>query len=238
VIHALPAKHIYLANRHPRLDRAAFAERWVQHSRIGESLADDRLTSSISSLRYCLAVDPAGVLASATNEHDGVALLSLRSIVSIPALHDMVVTNDIALADELRVFERPVEEFTMYAASEILIEGAETQCVVIDFARRRAGVSPVDFFRQADDHHSRQGELETLAAAGVRRWVRNAAIAPAARGFAYDAINEYWFESLDSVADGSAVLDAHLSGSVAFTERGASTTLVTTVIVRLGRDRP
>jgi hypothetical protein len=110
--------------------------------------------------------------------------------------------------------------------------------VVIDFARRRAGVSPVDYFRHADEHHARQDELAALAAAGVRRWVRNVAIAPAARGFAYDAISEYWFDSLDAVADASAVLDAHLSGPVAFTERGASTTLVTTVILRIGRDRP
>ena len=34
-----PAKAIYLANRHPRLTREEFRERWMTHSRVGDLLA-------------------------------------------------------------------------------------------------------------------------------------------------------------------------------------------------------
>jgi hypothetical protein len=51
---------------------------------IGNVAADPRMTATVSSLRYCLTVDRTGVLPSASNEHDGVGLLSLRSIVSVP----------------------------------------------------------------------------------------------------------------------------------------------------------
>lgn len=236
MIHELPAKSIYLANRHPRLTRDAFAERWLRHSRIGESLTDPRLHGSISSLRYCLTVDPSGVLEHATDEHDGVALLALRSIASIPSMHDMLVTNDIAFADELRTFERPVEDFTMYAASELVLDGAETDAVVIDFARRRADLGPVDFLRRHHEVH--EAARDGLVAAGARRVVRNVAVAPAARGYGYDTITEYWFDSVDAVSAAAEVLGAIRAASADHTVLGASTTLVTRVLLRLGRDRP
>jgi hypothetical protein len=185
-----PAKSIYLANRHPRLTREAFGERWIRHSQIGESIADARLQTSISSLRYCLTIDPAGILTGATNEHDGVALLALRSIVSIPTMHGMLIQNDVAYADELRAFERPVEDFTMYAASELIVEGSETDHVVLDLARRRPDLGPVEFLRQADTEQERRQSAARLAEVGLTRWVRNVAVAPAARGFSYDIIIE------------------------------------------------
>lgn len=232
----LPAKSIYLANRHPRLTRDTFAERWTRHSRIGESLTDSRLQGSISSLRYCLTVDPTGVLEHATDEHDGVALLALRSIASIPSMHDMLVTNDIAFADELRTFERPVQDFTMHAASELVLDGAETDVVVIDLARRRADLGPVDFVRRHHEVH--EGARDGLTGAGARRVVRNVAVARAARGFRYDTITEYWFASVDAVAAAAEVLGAIRAASADHTILGASTTLVTRVLLRLGRDRP
>ena len=236
MIHELPAKSIYLANRHPRLTRDAFAERWLRHSRIGESLSDPRLHGSVSSLRYCLTVDPTGVLDHATDEHDGVALLALRSVASIPSMRDMLVTNDIAFADELRTFERPVEQFAMYAASEIVLDGAETDVVVIDFGRRLADVGPVDFLRR--HHEAHEAVRDALVAAGVRRVVRNVAVAPAARGFTYDTITEYWFDSVDAVAAAAPTLGELHESSGDHMIRGASTTLVTRVLLRLGRDRP
>jgi len=236
MIHELPAKSIYLANRHPRLTRDAFAERWLRHSMIGESLSDPRLHSSVSSLRYCLTVDPTGVLDHATDEHDGVALLALRSVASIPSMHDLLVTNDIAYADELRTFERPVEQFTMHAASELLLHGNETDVVVVDLSRRRAELGPVDFLRR--HHEAHEAALEGLVAAGARRLVRNVAVAPAARGFAYDTITEYWFDAVDGVGAAAPTLGELHEASADHTIRGASTTLVTRVLLRLGRDRP
>jgi len=178
-----PAKAVYLANRHPRLSRDEFRDRWIRHSRIGDAVGDSRLQSSVSSLRYCLTVDPSGILESATNEHDGVALLALRSVVSIPTFHAMLSQNEVAYADELRTFERPVEDFTMYTASELLVAGSETDAVVFELARRRVDVGPVEYLRQADRERERQIEQSELVDLGLRRWVRNIAVAPAPRGF-------------------------------------------------------
>ena len=79
-----PAKAIYLANRHPRLTREEFRDRWLTHSRVGELLAGG--PRPIAGLRYCLTVDPTDLLPGASNEHDGVGLLPLRSVVSTTAL--------------------------------------------------------------------------------------------------------------------------------------------------------
>ena len=228
-----PAKAIYLANRHPRLTRDEFRERWLVHSRVGEVLAGGG-PRPISGLRYCLTVDPTGVLPGASNEHDGVGLLALRSVVSIPTMHAVLTRNDVAFADELRAFERAVEDVTVYAASELVIEGPETDVVVIEYARRRESVDPVEHLRGTQ----RQVGDEALVEAGVRRWVRNIAVGAPARGFGYDSVTELWFDSLDHVAEAAPAIEAFLDRRSAYTERRASFFLVTTVIHRLGRTRP
>jgi hypothetical protein len=234
----VPVKAVYLANRHPRLTRPQFAERWVRHGNIGDSANDPRLQACVSSLRYCLTVDPADILPGATDEHDGVALLALRGLPAIPPYHAMVTGADIPYADELRTFERPVEDTTLYVASEVVVEGAETDVVVLDLARRRADVETFAFLRAADDGRDRELAESGLVELGLRRWVRNSLCAPAARGFAYDAVNELWFDSLDAVAKARDGIERLLGAANAYTERGASTLLVTTVINRIGRDRP
>lgn len=235
-IHQIPAKTIYLANRHPRLTRAQFAERWIRHSTIGGSL-DPRIRE-VAALRYCLTHDPAGLLPSATDEHDGVALLGLRSLLSIPSMAALMVGNEVAYADELRTFERPVEDFTLYAASELLVAGDETSVVVIDLARRRPDIAPNKYFRTADE--SREADLANagLLELGLRRWVRNSLVGTPARGFGYDTVDEWWFDSLDAVAAAREGLETMIARSASITDRPTSTLLVTTVINRIGPDLP
>src|SRR5690606_23882678 len=129
-----PAKAIYLANRHPRLTREQFRERWLKHSQVGKLLAEG--PQAIVGLRYCLTVDPTDLLPGASDEHDGVGLLGMRSVVAIPSAYELLTRNDVAFADELRAFERAVEEVTVYAASELVVEGPETDVVVFEYARR------------------------------------------------------------------------------------------------------
>jgi hypothetical protein len=227
-----PAKAIYLANRHARLTRDEFRERWLAHSRVGELLAGG--PQPIAGLRYCLTVDPTGLLPGASNEHDGVGLLPLRSVVSIPTAHAVLTRNDVAFADELRTFERAVEEVTVYAASELVVEGPETDVVVFEYARRREAVDAVEHLRAI----GRQADDEALLQAGVRRWVRNVAVGAPPRGFGYDAVTELWFDSLDDVADAAPLIEAFFERRSTHTERRASFLLVTTVIHRRGRARP
>lgn len=227
-----PAKAIYLANRHPRLTREQFRERWLTHSKVGEVLAEG--PQPIAGLRYCLTVDPTGLLPRASNEHDGVGLLALRSVVSIPSAHALLTRNDVAFADELRAFERAVEEVTVYAASELVVDGPETDVVVFEYARRREAVDAVEHLRATE----RRAEDDALVEAGVRRWVRNVAVGGAPRGFGYDAVTELWFDSLDQVANAAPAIEAFLGRRSGHTERRASFVLVTTVVHRLGRTRP
>jgi hypothetical protein len=227
-----PAKAIYLANRNARMTRDEFRERWLVHSRVGELLAGG--PRPIAGLRYCLTIDPTSLLPGASNEHDGVGLLPLRSVVSIPTAHEVLTRNDVAFADELRTFERAVEEVTVYAASELVVDGPETDVVVFHYARRREAVDPVEHLRGIE----RQPDDDALLEAGVRRWVRNVAVGAAPRGFGYDAVTELWFDSLDDVANAAPVIEAFLDRRSAHTERRASFVLVTTVIHRLGRTRP
>lgn len=227
-----PAKAIYLANRNPRMSRSEFRERWIRHSRVGEAMAGG--PQPIAGLRYCLTLDPTEVLPGASNEHDGVGLLALRSVVSIPSMHAVLTRNDIALADELRTFERAVEDVTVYAASELVVDGPETEVVVFHYARRRETVDPVEHLRTLE----RVVDDDALLDAGVSRWVRNVAVGAAPRGFGYDAVTELWFESVDQVADAASVIDAFLERRDSHTERRASTLLVTTLIHGLGRPRP
>jgi hypothetical protein len=227
-----PAKAIYLANRHARLTRDQFRDRWLAHSRVGVLLGDG--PQPVAGLRYCLTVDPSGILPGASNEHDGVGMLALRSVVSIPTMHAVLTRNDVALADELRTFERAVEDVTVYAASELVVDGPETDVVVFEYARRRAAVDPVEHLRAIE----RRAEDDALLEAGVRRWVRNVAVGAAPRGFGYDAVTELWFDSLDDVAGAAPVLEAFFERRGAHTERRASFSLVTTVVNRMGRARP
>ncbi|MCC6438376.1 MAG: hypothetical protein IT196_25360 [Acidimicrobiales bacterium] len=227
-----PAKAIYLANRNARMTRDQFRERWLTHSRVGEVLTGG--PQPIAGLRYCLTVDPTDILPGASNEHDGVGLLALRSVVSIPTMHAVLTRNDVAFADELRTFERAVEDVTVYAASELELEGPETDVVVIEYARRREAIDAVEHLRAIE----RKPEDDALLEAGVRRWVRNVAVGAPARGFGYDAVTELWFDSLDQVADAAPVLQAFFDRRSAHTERRASFFMVTTVVNKLGRTRP
>src|SRR5690606_693966 len=145
---------------------------------------------------------PAGILPAATDEHDGVALLALRGLAVLPALHAMVTGNDIAYADELRAFERPDEHTKWYAVSDLAVDGAETAVAVLELARRRVDVEPFAFARAGADADERERRLALsgLREHGLRRWVHNALCAPGPRGFAYDAVNELWFDSIEAVA--------------------------------------
>jgi hypothetical protein len=232
----MPGKCVYLANRHPRLTRVEFAERWKRHASIGGSL-DPRI-HEVAALRYCLTEAPGELLPGASDEHDGVALLGLRSVLSTPAMASLMVDNEVAYADELRTFERPVQDVTLLTASELLVAGDETAVVVIDFARRRPEVAPTTYFRTSDEARESDLAESGLLTLGLRRWVRNALVGAPVRGFAYDAVHELWFDSLDAVAGARKGIETLLARSESTTDRRTSTLLVTTVIERIGPDLP
>jgi hypothetical protein len=68
--------------------------------------------------------------------------------------------------------------------------------------------------------------------------VRNVLVASPARGYGYDTVDEFWFDSIEAVASASDGLELLFERSADFTERRTSIVLLTTVIHRIGRDRP
>lgn len=160
-------------------------------------------------------------------------MLSLASLAVVPSLHAMLRQNEVAYADELRTFERPVEDTQMYTSSDVVVSGDETEVIVIELARRRVGVTAVEHLNAADGAWA--DVLEALAAElPLRRWVRNLLVAPAPRGAAFDVVNELWFDSLDDVAASAASVEELLVSSSPLTEPAASVVLVGEVILRLG----
>ena len=238
-IFLLPTKAIYLANRHPRLTREEFSRRWIRHSEDVGAVDEDRAPGySLVGLRYCLVVDPAGILACASNEYDGVALLPLRSLAMVPTLMSSTQRNEIAFADELRAFERPVNEFMMFTASDLLHAGAETETVVVEFARRRLSLDAHTYVQNLETDRAQSKAYAALLDAGLRRNVRNIAITAAPRGYNYDTITEYWFDSTDDVKSAAGTIEAFFAEQSVHTERVPTTVLVTNVLKRTGRDRP
>jgi hypothetical protein len=235
-IAGVPAKAVYLANRHPRLSRAEFAERWRHHGSVGGTY-DPRIRE-VAALRYCVTQIPGDLLPAASDEHDGVALLALRSLVSIPTFTTMLLENEVAYADELRTFERPVQDVTLLTASELIVAGAETSTVVFSFVRRRRDLSPRSFIRASDEDREADLGESGLISLGLRRWVRNVLVAHPPRGFAYEMVNELWFDSLEAVARAAEGIETHLERSELYADRPASLVLVTSVIERIGPDLP
>lgn len=230
----LPGKAVYVANRHPRLTREAFGERWKQHARAGGAEADPRI-SAITGFRYCLAVDPTEILPAATNEHDGVALLGLRSVASIPAFAGLLHQSEIAFADELRTFERPVQDVALFTAPEEVLAGDETDVVVLYLARREPVLDASAYGAALLGAATTLVEAGDGATNGLRRWVRDIAVAPAARGFGYDTVHELWFDSLESVASAREWIEHWLETHRPFTEPVSSKLIVASVIRRVGR---
>lgn len=236
---SLPIKAVYLANRNPQLTREEFSRRWIRHSEDVGAVAESTAPGfSLVGLRYCLAVDPTGILPCATNEYDGAALLPLRSLAMLPAFMASNHSHELAFADELRAFARPVDQFMMFTASELLHPGAETETVVIEFARRRFSLDPHTYVQNIETDRVNSKAYKDLVASGLRRNVRNIAAAAAPRGYNYDTITEYWFDSTEAVKSSSGALEAFFAEQSAHTERVPTQVLVTNVIKRTGRDRP
>src|SRR5215212_9801525 len=110
-ITAMTGKLVYLARRNPVLNHEEFARRWVKHATNVSAGAPEALTE-IRMARYCLVESGA--------EYDGVGLLSLESLNSIPTMHRALVGTEVSLADELRTFSTFVKDFTVYCDAQIL----------------------------------------------------------------------------------------------------------------------
>lgn len=184
----MTGKMIYLARRNPVLTHEQFAKRWKKHAaRVGAG-APEALTE-IRTTHYCFAEPGA--------EYDGVGLLSLKSLNSIPAMHRALVATEVSLADELRTFSTYVKDFTVYCAEETLSDAPTGRHAVLHFVRRSAAIGPSAFAAAWRNHARQLGE--TLGVV-LGRHVLNHVIAPAPPGYGFDGVHELWCESSAAAA--------------------------------------
>lgn len=182
-------KWIYLAQRNPRLDRAAFVKRWLSHRTLGAppAMGAEFVTADYAAVR-------GDQIEGVSEEYDAVGLFALRGLASIPTVAGFLKLDHIQ-ADEKRFFTTTSENFSMFCAEKVVLGGDYTAHAVVQFLRRASGVSPHDF----EQAWAGQG---TPALAGLSRHVQNVVIAPPPPGFGYDGVAEFWF------ADEAAMLAA------------------------------
>lgn len=200
-------KMIYLARRNSASapTPAEFPKLWRSHAAfVGQfGSVGSRFTQVLQCSRV---LDTPGV-AGVTQDYDGVAVLSC------PTLEDTHVQGlppDIRLkvdADERRVFDGLVEDFTMRAREHVLLDSgfdaARERAALITFMKARPDTGHEALVRAWREKHG-PALLAVPAIAGrAVRCVLNEIVEPPPAGYDYDAISELWF---GSVADAAAAL--------------------------------
>ena len=191
----MTGKLVYLARRNPVLTHEEFARRWVKHAKNVSAGAPEAIIE-IRMARYCLVDSGA--------EYDGVGLLSLESLNSIPSMHRALVGTEVSLADELRTFSGFVKDFTVYCDEEVLHDAAPTTHAVLHFIRRSASIGPSAFAAAWRDYAC---DLEQSFDGTLSRHVLDHVIAPAPPGYGFDGVHELWCESSQGAAAIVAELD-------------------------------
>jgi hypothetical protein len=219
---------IYLARRNPALTRAEFPKRWRKHAATVGGNAPEALTE-IRGTAYCHVQPFRDVLPHSSDEYDGVAILRLNGLASIPWMLRESVTNEVAMADELRAFSTYVKDFTMFTADTVLQDGPETPAALLQFMRRQHSVGPSAF---VDAWRAHGAAVMSGLAGGLRRYVQNDVIVPGPPGFGFDGIAEMWFDSLDDVKAAAGEIDRLAAESEPFIQNRSGVLLATEVVMR------
>src|SRR5438105_15409863 len=148
--------------------------------------------AAIGSINYCARIrepvlggvrfDPPGV----SRDYDGVAVVASAS-ADLHRLADAQYPE--VIADEVRVFGRPVCEFSMMARETLSLGGPPGPAAVIRFLARKPGLSREEFQARWAEQTP---DVARAAVAGGKlvRYVRNAVVGEPPAGYAFDGIAE------------------------------------------------
>jgi hypothetical protein len=210
-------KEIYLARRNPSIAEEDWPRTWRSHAVFVGSLG---VGGPIELMLYNsrqYGVDAPGV----TTQYDGVALLSYATQAQMVRELSQEVQSQID-ADELRVFDRNVPAFTLFAVEVSVTGSAPTEYAVIRFLARSDG--------------STEGEFSESWASYVppasERSVRNTLIGAPPAGYEFDGISEDWFSGADAAL---RFLHQAGDGPWSFADRDRSVTILTKVTHRWPR---
>lgn len=187
-------KLIYLARRNPAIPERDFGETWKSHSLLASTLGTN-FSRHFTRVRQCIKVYDAKVPAEFVNDHDGAALLTMKSWEDLRAARshpDAVLTMR---NDELRVFAEYAANFTM-ATQEIANEGTgEGAAALLHFSRRKPSIEPADFEGRWQPQMAATFALDKAhAACGL---VLSRTIETPGPRYDFAGISETWFPSVD-----------------------------------------
>lgn len=190
-------KLIYLAKRNPAIVPADFPEAWRSHSRLASTLAQT-MGQHFVRVRQCIKAHEADVPAEYHNEHDGTALLTLRSWDSLVKARYHPDALRIMHADEPRVFAGHVAPWTMAAEEVRLIEKREGNAALVHFFPRGRDCDAYTFQEKwTGEYADRIGSLQKVAT-GAAVFALNHVLDAPSPAYTFAGVSELWFDDLES----------------------------------------
>jgi hypothetical protein len=190
-------KMIYLARRNPALAPEDYPQAWREHSALGKACPS--VGALVKSVAQCARVLDAAPLAGASTDYDGVNLMVMADRASTAAIWDDPEVLAVMRPDEPRVFDRHVREFSLVCREQVLRDAPRSGVVLHGFLRRRADLSGTAF-RPAWLSAGPDRLLARGPFALAQRVVCNEVVETPPPGYEFDAILEWWFDSVDEVA--------------------------------------
>jgi hypothetical protein len=184
-------KITYLAKRKPTIKPEDFPEAWRSHSRLASTLVNT-LGKHFSRVRQCIKIYDADVPPAYKNDHDGMALLTMKSWEDL--LKSRYHPDAIAVMhpDEPRVFATYVENFTMAAEESLYFDRSEGQAALLHLVVREPGVDPWTFHDTWNNSYvKRISELDLAKKA--TGFAVNRVIDTPGPDYNFAGISELWF---------------------------------------------
>jgi hypothetical protein len=183
-------KMIYLARRNPALAPEDFPQAWRGHSALGRQCRN--VGERVLGVAQCSRLLDVR-LPGTSVDYDGVNLLLLRDRDAATLIWSDPETLAVMRPDEPRVFDRYVRDFTLVCREQVLRDAPRSAVVLHGFLRRRPGLA-ADSCLRAIEAGGSAGPFDA-----AQRIVLNEVVDTPPPGYDYDAIVEWWFESVSAV---------------------------------------
>jgi hypothetical protein len=191
-------KMLYLARRNPVATAAEFPKLWRSHAAFVSQFG--AVGSRFTQVMQCSRVLDAPGVAGTSQDYDGVAVLSCPTLEDT---HTQGLPPDIRVkvdADERRVFDGLVEDFTMRAKEHVLLDtgfdAARERAALITFMKARPGTGREALARSWRENLGPSLLAVPAISGRAVRYVLNEIVEQPPAGYEYDAISELWFSSV------------------------------------------
>lgn len=200
-----PERVIYLARRHPDLDRDAFVRRWRRHWAYVGGMAESGAVRRYAQCEVLRDTHP--------EPRDAVGISEFFSPEQRARIRTATEFRRLAQADERETFAAPVGDRLLIATFHVLSGSGTGPYKVMRFLRRRTGLDQAEFFRRWRGDYA--AELLAAAPADLLGYAQNHAITPDLTtewSLPADGAEEYFF---DDLASAESFLDGALPRELA-----------------------